>query len=156
MGNICRSPMAEGMFRKAVREAGLESRVETDSAGTHAYHVGAPPDPRAQQAIRQRGEDISDLRGRCVADADFERFDYILVMDGDNYDRLIERAPAHHHGKIRRLLSFSRRWPNLDVMDPYYGGPQGFEENLDMIEDAVQGLIREITGQPKLKMRSGG
>lgn len=155
MGNICRSPMAEGMFRKAVREAGLESRIETDSAGTHAYHVGAPPDARAQQAIRRRGEDISDLRGRHVADADFERFDYILVMDGDNYDRLVERAPAHQHGKIRRLLSFSRKWPNLDVVDPYYGGPQGFEENLDMIEDAVQGLIREITGEPAAAARPG-
>lgn len=155
MGNICRSPMAEGMFRKAVREAGLESRIEADSAGTHAYHVGAPPDPRAQQAIRRRGADIGDLRGRHVADVDFERFDYILVMDGDNYDRLIERAPAHHHGKIRRLLSFSRKYPNLDVVDPYYGGPQGFEENLDMIEDAVQGLIREITGAAAATARPG-
>ena len=145
MGNICRSPMAEGVLRKAVREAGLESHVEIDSAGTHAYHVGSAPDPRAQQAIRQRGADISNLRGRKVADTDFERFDYILVMDGDNYDRLIARAPARHHGKIRRLLSFSRKFPNLDVVDPYYGGPQGFEENLDMIEDAVQGLIRDIT-----------
>lgn len=156
MGNICRSPMAEGMLRKAVREAGLEGFVEIDSAGTHAYHVGSPPDPRAQQAIRRRGVDISDLRGRKVADEDFERFDYILVMDGDNYDRLIERAPVHHRGKIRRLLSFSRKYPNLDVMDPYYGGPQGFEENLDMIEDAVQGLIREITGesQPRMRARS--
>ncbi|MFN3544926.1 MAG: low molecular weight protein-tyrosine-phosphatase [Thiobacillus sp.] len=156
MGNICRSPMAEGMLRKAVREAGLEGFVEIDSAGTHAYHVGSPPDPRAQQAIRRRGVDISDLRGRKVADEDFERFDYILVMDGDNYDRLIERAPVHHHGKIRRLLSFSRKYPNLDVMDPYYGGPQGFEENLDMIEDAVQGLIREITreSQPRMRARS--
>ena len=145
MGNICRSPMAEGVLRKAVREAGLESLVEIDSAGTHAYHVGSAPDPRAQQAIRQRGVDISNLRGRKVADTDFERFDYILVMDGDNYDRLIARAPARHHDKIRRLLSFSRKFPNLDVVDPYYGGPQGFEENLDMIEDAVQGLIRDIT-----------
>ncbi len=153
MGNICRSPMAEGMFRKAVREAGLGSQIEIDSAGTHAYHVGSPPDPRAQQAIRQRGEDISDLRGRHVAKEDFERFDYILVMDGDNYDRLIERAPAHHHGKIRRLLSFSRKYPNLDVVDPYYGGARGFEENLDMIEDAVQGLIREITGENRVKTR---
>ena len=144
MGNICRSPMAEGMFRKAVREAGLEDHVEIDSAGTHAYHVGSPPDPRAQQAIRRRGVDISDLRGRKVTDADFERFDYILPMDGDNSDRLVERAPAQHRGKIRRLLSFSRKFPNLDVVDPYYGGPQGFEENLDMIEDAVQGLIRDI------------
>ncbi len=153
MGNICRSPMAEGMFRQAVRDAGLEDRIEIDSAGTHAYHIGSPPDPRAQQAIRQRGIDISDLRGRKVADADFERFDYILVMDGDNYARLIQRAPARHHGKIRRLLAFSRKYPNLDVVDPYYGGPQGFEENLDMIADAVQGLLREIAADPGANTR---
>jgi protein-tyrosine phosphatase len=153
MGNICRSPMAEGMFRKAVHDAGLEDRIEIDSAGTHAYHIGSPPDPRAQQAIRQRGIDISDLRGRKVADADFERFDYILVMDGDNYARLIQRAPAHLHGKIRRLLAFSRKYPNLDVVDPYYGGPQGFEENLDMIADAVQGLLREIGVDPSASAR---
>lgn len=144
MGNICRSPMAEGMFRKAVVASGLEQHVETDSAGTHAYHVGDTPDLRAQEAVRRRGADISKLRGRKVADSDFDAFDYILVMDGDNYSKLIDRAPAHHHDKIRRLLSFSRKYPNLDVMDPYYGGPQGFEENLDMIEDAVQGLIKEI------------
>ena len=155
MGNICRSPMAEGMFRKAVDEAGLDRHVAADSAGTHAYHVGDAPDVRAQQAVRRRGADISQLRGRKVADEDFDAFDYILVMDGDNYSKLIERAPAHHHGKIRRLLSFSRKYPNLDVVDPYYGGPQGFEENLDMIEDAVHGLIREITGDNKVKMRSG-
>ncbi len=155
MGNICRSPMAEGMLRKALQDAGLDRHVEVDSAGTHAYHVGSAPDPRAQQAIRQRGVDISNLRGRKVADADFERFDYILVMDADNYNRLIQRAPAHHHGKIRRLLSFSRKYPNLDVVDPYYGGAQGFEENLDMIEDAVQGLIRDIRGENKVRVRSG-
>jgi protein-tyrosine phosphatase len=149
MGNICRSPMAEGMFRKALRDAGLEGQIETDSAGTHAYHIGSPPDPRAQQAIRQRGVDISGLRGRKVDDADFERFDYILAMDGDNMDRLIRRAPARHQGKVRRLLAFSRKYPNLDVVDPYYGGPQGFEENLDMIEDAVQGLLREINANPR-------
>lgn len=148
MGNICRSPMAEGVLRKALADAGLDRNVEVDSAGTHAYHVGSPPDPRAQQAVRRRGVEISGLRGRQVEDVDFERFDYILAMDADNYQRLIARAPAHHHGKVRRLLSFSRRFPNLDVVDPYYGGPQGFEENLDMIEDAVQGLIREITGDP--------
>lgn len=155
MGNICRSPMAEGMFRKAIDEAGLNRHVAADSAGTHAYHVGSAPDVRAQEAVRRRGADISQLRGRKVADEDFERFDYILVMDGDNYSQLIQRAPAHHHGKIRRLLSFSRKYPNLDVVDPYYGGAQGFEENLDMIEDAVQGLIREITGDTRVKMRSG-
>ena len=89
MGNICRSPMAEGMFRKAIQEAGLEQQVEADSAGTHAYHVGDAPDLRAQQAARQRGADISRLRGRKVADADFEAFDYILAMDGDNHSILI-------------------------------------------------------------------
>lgn len=145
MGNICRSPMAEGVFRKAVRDAGLESQIEADSAGTHAYHIGSPPDPRAQLAVRQRGVEISNLRGRKVEDVDFERFDYILAMDGDNVSRLMQRAPARHQAKIRRLLAFSRKYPNLDVVDPYYGGPQGFEENLDMIEDAVQGLIREIS-----------
>ena len=154
MGNICRSPMAEGMFRRAVREAGLERHIETDSAGTHAYHVGDAPDQRAQAAARRRGADISQLRGRKVSEADFETFDYILAMDGDNYSKLIQRAPAQHHAKVRRLLSFSRKYPNLDVMDPYYGGPQGFEENLDMIEDAVQGLIREITrGEMKAQIR---
>ena len=156
MGNICRSPMAEGMFRKAIQEAGLDRHVEADSAGTHAYHVGDAPDQRAQQAVRRRGADISQLRGRKVADTDFEAFDYILVMDGDNYSKLIQRAPTHHHDKIRRLLSFSRKYPNLDVVDPYYGGPQGFEENLDMIEDAVQGLIREISGDLQAKTRLGG
>ena len=144
MGNICRSPMAEGVFRKAVQEAGLDHYVETDSAGTHAYHIGSNPDPRAQQAVSRRGVDISKLRGRKVEDADFEKFDYLLVMDADNYDRLIKRAPEQHRAKIKRLLSFSRKYPNLDVVDPYYGGPQGFEENLDMIEDAVRGLIKDI------------
>ena len=155
MGNICRSPMVEGMFRKAVQDAGLERQVEIDSAGTHAYHVGSAPDLRAQQAVSRRGADISRLRGRKVTDDDFERFDYILVMDGDNYSKLIQRAPSRHHDKIRRLLSFSRKYPNLDVVDPYYGGPQGFEENLDMIEDAVKGLIREITGPTEQPARWG-
>ncbi|MHB1084207.1 MAG: low molecular weight protein-tyrosine-phosphatase [Thiobacillus sp.] len=154
MGNICRSPMAEGIFRKAVRESGLERTIETDSAGTHAYHVGDAPDQRAQQAVRRRGADISQLRGRKVADSDFDAFDYILAMDGDNISKLIQRAPAHHHDKIRRLLSFSRKYPNLDVMDPYYGGPQGFEENLDMIEDAVQGLLHDIVSAPDAGTRN--
>jgi protein-tyrosine phosphatase len=155
MGNICRSPMAEGMFRKAIRDAGLDRHVEADSAGTHAYHVGSAPDPRAQQAVGRRGADISQLRGRKVSETDFEDFDYILVMDGDNYSKLVQLAPSRHHHKIRRLLSFSRKYPNLDVVDPYYGGTQGFEENLDMIEDAVKGLIRDITGDTQAKLRSG-
>ena len=150
MGNICRSPMAEGMFRHAIKAAGLESQVQIDSAGTHSYHVGSPPDARAQQASKKRGIDISSQRSRQVTDKDFSEYDYLLVMDGANYAHLIRRAPPEHQPKVRRLLSFSRKYPNLDVPDPYYGGTQGFEENLDMIQDAVSHLVREIeTSQPK-------
>lgn len=144
MGNICRSPMAEGIFRREIARAGLQDKVVMDSAGTHGYHVGAPPDARAQGAIKKRGVDISDLHGRQVADADFDKFDYILAMDGDNLRLLKHQAPADKHGKIRLLLSFSQQYPNQEVPDPYYGGAHGFEENLDMIEDAVAGLIGEI------------
>lgn len=144
MGNICRSPMAEGIFRREIAKAGLQDKIQHDSAGTHSYHVGAPPDTRAQGAIKKRGVDISDLRGRQVADADFDRFDYILAMDGDNLRLLKHQAPADKHGKVRLLLSFSERYRNQEVPDPYYGGVRGFEENLDMIEDAVAGLIGEI------------
>jgi len=156
MGNICRSPMAEGMFRKAVQDAGLNRDVEADSAGTHAYHIGSAPDPRARQAVRQRGVDISGLRGRKVADDDFERFDYILVMDGDNYNRL---NPSVHRrnttGKIRRLLSFSRKYPNLDVVRPVLRRRTGLRGKPRHDRRRVQGLIREITGDSEVKMRSG-
>jgi protein-tyrosine phosphatase len=155
-GNICRSPMAEGMFRQAVRDAGLEKQVQIDSAGTHSAHIGDPPDQRAQQASRKRGVDISGLRGRQVADRDFSEYDYILVMDSANYNHLTRRAPEQFHGKIQRLLSFSRKYPNLDVPDPYYGGAQGFDENLDMIQDAIQNLVREINGQNGLAIRRVG
>ena len=155
MGNICRSPMAEGMFRHAVKLAGLENQVHIDSAGTHSYHIGSPPDARAQQATQKRGIDISGQRSRLVTDKDFAEYDYILVMDGANHTHLIRRAAAAHQDKIRRLLSFSRKYPNLDVPDPYYGGNEGFEENLDMIHDAVQNLVREISqnAQPKRNAR---
>lgn len=139
--------MAEGMFRHAIKAAGLEKRVQIDSAGTHSYHIGSPPDARAQQASKKRGVDISRLRSRLVTDKDFAEYDYILVMDGVNHANLIRRAPPQHHFKIRRLLSFSRKYPNLDVPDPYYGGTQGFEENLDMIQDAIHHLVREIDGK---------
>jgi protein-tyrosine phosphatase len=144
MGNICRSPMAEGIFRREIAKAGLQDRMKIDSAGTHSYHIGAPPDARAQSAISRRGVDISGLRGRQVADMDFEKFDYILAMDEDNLDILRRNAPAHAQEKIRLLLSYSSKFPGQQVPDPYYGGARGFEENLDMIEDAVEGLIRHI------------
>lgn len=159
MGNICRSPMAEGIFRREIAKAGLQDKVYVDSAGTHSYHIGSRPDQRAQHAASKRGADISGLRGRQVADVDFEKFDYILAMDTANLNNLKRRAPARLHGKIKLLLSYSRKYPNLDVPDPYYGGVSGFEENLDMIEDAVQGLIKEIqmmqTDRQKITGRTG-
>lgn len=144
MGNICRSPMAEGAFAKTVQSAGLETQILIDSAGTHDYHVGDAPDLRAQRTALSHGYDISGLRGRQVQDSDFERFDYILAMDKQNLNNLTRRANVRHHHKIRLLLSFSRRYPNLDVPDPYYGGQQGFDQTLDMVEDAAQGLLKTI------------
>lgn len=156
MGNICRSPMAEGIFRREIAKAGLMDKVHIDSAGTHSYHVGSKPDQRAQNAANKRGVNISGLRGRQVANVDFEKFDYILAMDTVNLNNLKRRAPARLHGKLRLLLSYSRKYPNLDVPDPYYGGISGFEENLDMIEDAVQGLIKEIQMLQPDKQKSPG
>ena len=144
MGNICRSPTAEGIFRDKARQAGLAEKVEIDSAGTHDYHIGKPPDSRAQEAASKRGYDLSDLRGRQVNAADFERFDYILAMDQDNLTLLNQQCPPHLQHKVRRMLSFSTRYPNLDVPDPYYGGRSGFDHVLDMLEDAVEGLIQDI------------
>jgi protein-tyrosine phosphatase len=144
MGNICRSPTAEGVFRDKVKKAGLDSLVHIDSAGTHDYHVGKPPDARAQEAARGRSYDLSDLRGRQVSDRDFEEFDYVLAMDKDNLALLLQQCPAHLQHKVRRFLAFSRRYPNLDVPDPYYGGQAGFDRVLDMVEDAAEGLIEEI------------
>ena len=144
MGNICRSPTAEGIFRDKARQAGLAEKVEIDSAGTHDYHIGKPPDSRAQEAASKRGYDLSDLRGRQINAADFERFDYILAMDQDNLTLLNQQCPPHLQHKVRRMLSFSTRYPNLDVPDPYYGGRSGFDHVLDMLEDAVEGLIQDI------------
>ena len=118
MGNICRSPMAEGMFRHAIKAAGLDQQVQIDSAGTHSYHVGSPPDPRAQQASQKRGVDISNLRSRLVVDQDFAEYDYILVMDGANHANLVRRAPEKQKHKISRLLAFSRKFPTLMFLIP--------------------------------------
>jgi len=144
MGNICRSPTAEGVFRDKVKQANLTDKIQIDSAGTHDYHIGKAPDARAQDAARKRNYDLSDLRGRQVCQQDFETFDYILAMDKDNLALLLKSCPPHQQHKVRRLLSFSRRFPNLDVPDPYYGGRSGFDQVLDMVEDAAQGLLTDI------------
>jgi len=140
MGNICRSPTAEGVFRHYVSEAGLAELFEIDSAGTHAYHVGEAPDKRAQQAAARRGFLLEDIRARRVAPEDFERFHHIIAMDQDNLVVLREQAEAGQREKIRLFLDFSSG-PETEVPDPYYGGATGFERVLDLVEDASRGLL---------------
>ena len=144
MGNICRSPTAEGVFRHMVQALALDSEIVTDSAGTHDYHVGDAPDRRAQQAAARRGYELGDLRGRQVCVEDFSRFDYILAMDNHNLAILERLCPPEHKHKLRLLLEFSQNFKEREVPDPYYGGSQGFENVLDMAEDAAQGLLEEI------------
>lgn len=144
LGNICRSPTAEGVFRDVVQRAGLDRHIEIDSAGTHAYHVGAPPDRRAQQAAQRRGIDLSSLRGRKAVRADFERFDFILAMDEENLENLLAICPEGQESKAQLFLDYAPHRPEREVPDPYYGGDAGFERVLDMIEEAAQGLLAEI------------
>lgn len=144
MGNICRSPTAEGVFRKLVSDEGMGNVIEIDSAGTHAYHVGHEPDRRAQLAAQQRGIDLSELRARQVMLIDFESFDYILAMDASNYEILLAQSPAHAKSKINLFMSFAPSRKEQEVPDPYYGGQRGFEIVFDMIEDASNGLLDDI------------
>lgn len=144
MGNICRSPTAQGVFRRLLEQEGLSDLVEVDSAGTHAYHVGEPPDPRAQEAAARRGIDLSGQRARQALAEDFERFDYLLVMDQDNYHALSALCPPGHEKKLGLFMDFAPDWRTREVPDPYYGGANGFERVLDMVEDAARGLLADI------------
>jgi protein-tyrosine phosphatase len=146
MGNICRSPTAEGVFRHRIVEAGLQEQIIVDSAGTHAYHVGSPPDRRANAAAERRGISLGELRARRVSEADFERFDYIIAMDEDNVAHLKEEAPPEYHSKVRLFLEFSSG-KEREVPDPYYGGSSGFERVLDLVEEASRGLLETLSGQ---------
>lgn len=144
MGNICRSPTAEGVFRHFVERAGLAGRVASDSAGTHDYHIGDPPDARAQRAAARRGYDLSSLRGRQVSRSDFLMFDYVLAMDEANL-RLLERlCPQEHTRKLRLFMEFSADPAMREVPDPYYGTADGFERVLDLVEQASRGLIEHL------------
>ena len=143
LGNICRSPTAEGVFTKMVCEADLEDTISVDSAGTHAYHVGSPPDLRAQQAAARRGIDLSPLRGRQATAEDMASFDYVLAMDRENHSHLLAIAGEHGH-KVRLFLEYAEGYPELEVPDPYYGGASGFERVIDMIEEASRGLLDDI------------
>jgi len=144
MGNICRSPSAQGVFEQLVQEAGLEAQIEVDSAGTHAYHVGEPPDQRATRAAADRGIDLTTQRARRVHARDFEAFDYILAMDRSNLEELRAICPEHRQERIGLLLDFAGTDQSSDVPDPYYGGAQGFEHVLDLVKEGASGLLETI------------
>ena len=144
LGNICRSPTAEGVLRTLAAREAPELRLEVDSAGTADFHVGEPPDPRTQAAGLRRGYDLAALRARVIEPADFGHFDLILAMDEDNLRVLRRRAPPHVHERLRLLLEFAPDADSRDVPDPYYGGPNGFEEVLDLVEAATRGLLTHL------------
>jgi len=144
MGNICRSPTAHGVFRQKVQKSLLADVISVDSAGTHNYHPNEPPDRRSQAHALARGIDISDLRARQITDDDFEKHDLILVMDWENLSLTEYRCPEEHRHKIRRLTEFCIDFDHPVVPDPYYGGKEGFEEVLDLIEDACSGLLTHL------------
>jgi protein-tyrosine phosphatase len=144
MGNICRSPTAHGVFRKRVEEAGLIEHIEIDSAGTHAYHVGEPPDRRAQETARRRGVDLGDLRARRASPGDLAAFDYVLAMDQENYIALMDICPSGLRDKVQLFMDYAPHMRTREVPDPYYGGPTGFERVFDMVEAAAAGLLDEI------------
>lgn len=147
MGNICRSPTAHGVFETLVEQQGLRDQIEIDSAGTHAYHVGEPPDRRAQKTALRRGFDLSTQRARRVQPSDFEYYDFVLSMDNDNQANLIAICPARYRHKVELFLAYTSHFDESEVPDPYYGGVKGFERVLDLIESAASGLLDEIKRQ---------
>lgn len=149
MGNICRSPSAEGVFRAYAEAAGLADYLYIDSAGTHAYHIGEPPDPRSQEFAARRGIDLSQQRARKLRAEDFTEFDLLLAMDRDNLVRMQAVCPPAYQHKLRLMMDFACRSGSDIVPDPYYGGPEGFDLVLDYIADASEGLITVL--QKKLK-----
>ena len=144
MGNICRSPTAEGVFRETLRKHAPDLAVHVDSAGTHAYHVGEPPDHRARRAAARRGIDLASLRARRVTPADFSRFDLVLAMDEDNYRLLRELSPPKCRSRVRLFMDFAPETGRNNVPDPYYGGATGFEFVLDLVEEASLGLLAHL------------
>jgi protein-tyrosine phosphatase len=147
LGNICRSPTAEAVFREVAAREAPDLVVQVDSAGTAGYHVGSPPDPRTCAAAARRGYDLSPLRARIVEPEDFEQFDLILAMDRENLAALRHHAPKDTHERVRLFLEFAPELATVDVPDPYYGGPNGFEEVLDLVEAAAHGLLNHVRRQ---------
>ena len=154
MGNICRSPMAEGVFSVLAQQAGISSSIDVDSAGTHANHEGEQPDQRARKVAAVRGYDLTGLRARRVKEQDFYRFDLILVMDRQNLDYLRRFCPAACLPKLHLFLEFADSFTSDEIPDPYYGGIEGFEKVLDLCEIAARGLIAAISG-PGLGGKAG-
>ncbi len=147
LGNICRSPTADGVFQQKVKAAGLSEHIHIDSAGTGAWHVGNPADPRASEHAALRGYDMSALRARQVSQNDFEEYDYILAMDSSNLADLQAMCPNDYPGQLRLMLDYLPKdypEPLSEVPDPYYGGDDGFELVLDLIEAACDNLLEDI------------
>jgi len=143
-GNICRSPTAEGVFRKVVEESAAADRYVVASAGTHDYHVGEPPDRRATAAARERGYDLSSIRARQFTVSDFDRFHWFIALDEGHYHILRQAAPPRHRERVRLFMDFAAGSSLRSVPDPYYGGQDGFERVLDMIEEGSRGLLRYL------------
>jgi low molecular weight protein-tyrosine phosphatase len=155
LGNICRSPMAEGVFRRVAEQQGALHLFDIDSAGLGDWHVGQAPDSRAQTAAQNRGIDISGQSARQIASADYERFDLLLAMDGSNYQELVQLAPSDARHKIRRFLDFAPHAGTADVPDPFFGGAEGFNHALDLIEQAARGLLAELLGDDRKPAKRG-
>ncbi len=144
MGNVCRSPSAQGVFQHMADEAGLADLVRVDSAGTHAFHIGEAPDARAQAAARKRGFDLSGYVARQIRPEDFHEYDLILAMDWDNLAALQQQCPKTYQHKLMLLMRFANEFEEATVPDPYYGGPEGFNKALDYIADACQGVVELV------------
>jgi protein-tyrosine phosphatase len=148
MGNICRSPTAEGVFRKLLAEQAPDLEVAIDSAGTHGYHTGATPDPRACRAAERRGVDLKGLRARRVTEQDFEQHELVLAMDEQNMEFLLEICPPDYRHRVKLFLEFAPHLERREVPDPYYGGATGFEHVLDLVEEAAVGLLEYLRKTP--------
>ena len=155
LGNICRSPMAEGVFRRVAEEEGVLHLFDIDSAGLGDWHIGQAPDRRAQDAARNRGIDISGQSARQIRHDDYARYDLLLAMDGTNYQELVQLAPSDARHKIHRFLDFAPQVPTKDVPDPFYGGPEGFDHALDLIEQAARGLLAHLLEDEAAPVKKG-
>jgi protein-tyrosine phosphatase len=144
LGNICRSPTAQGAFERLVASKGLSDQIKVDSAGTAAYHLGEPPDARMQRFARRRGMDLSRQRARMVTRQDCQEFDYIVAMDRSNLNALRRLCPADCQAKIGLFMDYAPHLGRTEVPDPYYGGASDFEEVIDLVEAASAGLLQAI------------